>query len=156
MKLTLIRRFRGSAYSIGSLYVDGKLFSDTLEDTDRGLTSKMNLAQISAAKIYGQTAIPLGEYEVRMDVVSERFASRYWAKPYKGKLPRLVGVPGFEGVLIHPGNSPADTLGCILPGENKAKGKVLYSANTFYRLMNTHLVPAYKRGERITIEIRYK
>ena len=65
-------------------------------------------------------------------------------------------MPAFDGVLIHPGNTQADTLGCILPGENKVKGKVVNSAMAFYRLMDAHLLPAYRRGEKITIEIRYK
>ena len=37
MKLVLERTFRGSAYTIGKLYVDGDYFCDTLEDVDRGL-----------------------------------------------------------------------------------------------------------------------
>jgi hypothetical protein len=39
----------------------------------------------------------------------------------------LQDVPGFTGIFIHAGNTAEDSEGCILPGENKEKGKVLYS-----------------------------
>ena len=46
---------------------------------------------------------------------------------FKRNLPRLIDVPGFDGILIHRGNTDKDTSGCILIGENKVVGKVLNS-----------------------------
>lgn len=135
IKLQLKRIFKGSTYTIGKLYVNGEYFCDTLEDTDRGLTSEMPISKIKDIKIYGKTAIPTGTYKIVMNVVSETFKNRSWAKPYGGKLPRLVNVPGYEGVLIHVGNKPEDTLGCLLVGENKVKGQVINSTAAFNRLM---------------------
>lgn len=88
-------------YTIGKLYINGQYFSDVLEDCDRGLTQDMPSEEIKAKKIYGKTAIPKGTYMVDMNTVSPKFKDRSWAKPYGGKLPRLIGVKGFEGVLIH-------------------------------------------------------
>ena len=76
-------------------------------------------------KIYGKTAIPTGTYKIVMNVVSETFKNRSWAKPYGGKLPRLVNVPGYEGVLIHVGNTADDTSGCLLVGRNKLLERLL-------------------------------
>lgn len=136
MKLVLERTFRGSAYTIGKLYVDGDYFCDTLEDVDRGLSSDMPLSKINEKKVYGETAIPTGTYKIVMNVVSPKFKDRTWAKPWDGKLPRLENVPGYEGVLIHVGNKAEDTLGCILVGQNKVKGQVINSTATFDRLMD--------------------
>lgn len=59
-------------------------------------------------------AIPAGEYALRLDVVSPRFARspRRWSVAWGARLPRLMQVPGREGILIHPGNRPADSSGC--------------------------------------------
>lgn len=136
IKLQLKRIFKGSTYTIGKLYVNGEYFCDTLEDTDRGLTSEMPISKVKDIKIYGKTAIPTGTYKIVMNVISETFKNRSWAKPYGGKLPRLVNVPGYEGVLIHVGNTADDTSGCLLVGRNKVVGKVTESTATFVELMN--------------------
>ena len=51
-----------------------------------------------------------------------------------GYLPRLINVPGYEGVLIHIGNTAKDTEGCLLVGKNTRVGKVLESRVTFVKL----------------------
>ena len=136
MKLQLKRRYKGTNYTIGDLYIDGEWFSNTLEDTDRNLTSTMSKDEIAKVKVYGKTAIPTGTYVVDMNTVSPKFGKRSWAQPYEGKVPRLQDVPGYEGVLIHPGNTADDTSGCILVGRNKVKGQVVESQDTFHSLMN--------------------
>lgn len=152
MELLVRRRYKDSTYTIGSLYVNGVYECDTLEGPDRGLTSEMSLEEIKSKKIYGNTAIPTGKYSVSMSVVSPRFKDRSWAKPYSGKIPRLLDVKGYEGVLIHVGNKATDTSGCILVGENKIKGQVLNSTACFMELM-TQLLKAHLKGDPITIEI---
>lgn len=135
MKLLLQRRYKKADYTIGDLYIDGEWFSNTLEDVDRGLDWNMSLDEIKEKKVYSKTAIPTGMYEINMNVISPKFKDRSWAKPWGGKVPRLEKVPGYEGVLIHPGNDDSDTSGCILVGDNKEVGKVLNSVATFNKLM---------------------
>lgn len=134
MKLELKRIFRGPKYTIGKLYVDNQYICDTLEDTDRGLKQTDSLSSIQKKKVYGQTAIPTGTYGITLNVVSPKFKDRSWAKFCNGKLPRLLNVPGYDGVLIHVGNKPEDTLGCILVGYNKIKGQLINSTEAFKKL----------------------
>lgn len=150
MKLELIRKYKKEEYTIGELFINGKYFCDVLEDKDRGLTSDMSLNEIKEKKVYGETAIPTGTYKVDMNTVSPSFKDRIWAKPYNGKLPRLLDVPGYEGVLIHVGNFASESLGCLLVGRNKTKGMVNDSKNTFNELMDVLLADK----DNITITIK--
>lgn len=149
MKLKLDRKYKLPEYTIGKLYIDGEYFCDTLEDTDRGLSSDMPFQEIIKRKIQGKTAVPTGDYKVNMNTVSPRFKDRTWAKPYQGKLPRLIDTIGFEGVLIHVGNSASDTTGCVLVGKNTIKGKLTNSATVFRELMEILLTDK----DNITISI---
>ena len=153
MELKIKRKAFEKDYTIGKLYIDGVAYCDTLEDCDRGLTQDMPLEEIKAKKIYGKTAIPTGTYEIDMNTISPKFQARSWAKPYGGKLPRLLNVPGYEGVLLHPGSYSSDTSGCLLVGKNSIKGMVTESRKTFMDLMSHYLLPAKVRGEKITISI---
>ena len=145
MELTLVRKYFCEEYTIGKLYVDGKYFCDTIEDKVRDLDNE--------GKVYGKTAIPYGTYRIAMDVVSPRFASHKQYRHIGGKLPRLLDVPHFDGILIHIGTTAEDSSGCILVGQNLAKGKVLNSTITFNNLY-TNLLRAKAKGEEIKITIK--
>ena len=153
MNIVIDRKWKKDTYTIGNLYINGVLFSNTLEDKDRGLTSSMTLEEISKKKIYGQTAIPIGTYEVKM-TYSNRLHSRAYAKKYDGKLPELINVKGYEGVRIHPFNKAQETLGCLSVGKNNIKGAVTNATAYFYMLVDNYILPAIKRGEKITITIK--
>jgi hypothetical protein len=149
MKLLVKRITKTEQYTIGKLYIDGVYFCDTLEDTDRGLTQSMSLTEITSKKMKGETAIPAGIYKITLDVVSPKYSTRDAYKFCGGKLPRLLNVPGYEGILIHIGNYPKDTEGCLLVGKNSVKGAVLESTATFKKLYETLLKDRYN----LTIEI---
>ena len=141
MKLELKRRFLGESYTIGYLSIDGKKFCDTLEDKVRDL-NKNGVFDGDEKKVYAETAIPYGTYNVVVD----------YSPKFKRELPRLQNVKHFEGILIHRGNTAEDSAGCILVGENKVKGKVINST-PYERELVRILKEAQGRKEPITIKI---
>ena len=142
MELRLERKYRNNNYCIDKLYINGKYFSDVLEDPDRGLTDNMSLEEIKKIKIKGNTCIPYGTYNITI-TYSPRF---------KKNLPLLNNVKGFDGIRIHSGNKPQDTEGCLLPGFNKVKGQVIDSRVTTDKLI-TQIQQALNKGEKVTITI---
>lgn len=157
MRIRIVRNQYESAagYTHARLLLDeGGFFCWTLEDEDRGLTQEMPLEQIKAKKVKGKTAIPKGTYKIQVRV-SPKFKDRYWAKKYGGRLPYLQGVPGYEGVCIHVGNTPEDTDGCLLVGmlQGSIRGRVFDSVAAFQDLMDWYIMPAYERKEEIWVTI---
>ena len=153
MKLRVERRWPKGTYTIGRLYIDGLYYCNTLEDADRGLKQTDSLSYIKSRKVANETAIPKGTYKVAMNVTSPKYSasSWYWSL-CQGKVPRLLNVPGFDGILIHTGNNALQTSGCLLVGKNTKVGQLTESRVCFqqiYKLMKA----AYDRGEEITIEI---
>ena len=143
LNIEVARLYPRDGYVIGKMYVDGEYFCDTLEDTDRGLTQDMPLDEIKRIKVYGKTAIPKGTYKVSV---------QYWQK-HKIYVPFIHDVPGFTSILIHSGNTPDDTLGCILVGENTIKGRLTNSRPYMTRLTKL-CQDAIRRGETVRITIK--
>lgn len=138
MELLLNRIYKSDTYTIGKLYLDGQYFCDTLEDKDRGLDSTMSEKEIEKIKVYGETAIPTGKYEILTDVISPKFSKYDFYKTVcNGRLPRLSGVKGFSGILIHVADGTKGSKliqGCIGIGKNKIKGGLLEGKETFKKL----------------------
>ncbi len=152
MELILERIAKKKTYTIGHLYIakepdgnnpglgqpltKGLQICDTLEPTWRDYAN-------GAYKVKGCSAIPEGRYAV---VIS-------WSPKFKAWLPVLLGVPKFEGIRIHAGNTAADTEGCILVGKNRLVGQVLDSRIWLHRLKQK-IVEAKGRGEPVWITIK--
>ena len=133
MKLTLTRIAKRADYTIGRLADEkGEKICDTLEPTWRDYKG-------GEKKVKGRSAVPEGTYRVVV-TRSPRFG-RY--------LPLLVGVPGFEGVRIHSGNTSRDTEGCMLVGQNLQAGKLLWS-----RLELEHLMKLIENEKEISVTIK--
>lgn len=169
MRLLLDRFYKGKSYTIGRLYVvtnNGRRFiCNTMEDVDRGLNDSMTETEIKRKKIYCETAIPVGEYEITMNVKSPKFSKQKYYNDYcGGYLPRLINVKGFDGILIH-GNfmdrylingdnaNENATCGCLIVGRNTIKGLVTDCKECFELLMNEYLLPCKKKNEEIFIKI---
>lgn len=140
MKLTIKRTITRNNYTLGELYIDGQFFCSTLEDKDRGLTQSMSVEQIKSIKVPGETAIPKGTYKVTLDIVSPKFSKYpFYMEVCEGKLPRLIDVKGYEGVLIHVANGiKRDALlqGCIGIGNLSSEEYLMNGKQVFTEFYN--------------------
>lgn len=153
MTITVDRKYKKSSYTISNLYINGVWICNVIEDKDRGLDKTWPLSRIKAAKVPNETAIPTGTYAVTIRVYSPKFGQRKTYNWCKGYLPRLLGVPGFDGILVHGGSTAADSAGCLIPGMNTAKGKVTRSMECLRKIYDA-LKGADDRGESIFITIK--
>ena len=140
MRLTLKRIANKKTYCIGKLYINGKYFCDTLEDTDRGLDSTMTEEDIKKIKVKGETAIPTGIYKIILN----------YSPKFKKVMPLITNVKGYSGVRIHTGNSAKDTEGCLLVGKNTIVGRLTESRKMYDALFKRL---QQKGSNDITIEI---
>jgi hypothetical protein len=131
MKLELKRELGTTGFTLGALSVNGVAECYTIEDEVR-----------SGPKVYGETAIPAGVYTV---IVS-------FSPHFRRDLPLLLAVPGFEGVRIHPGNTAADTEGCVIVGKLRGVASVGKSVDAFSSLY-AKIMTAWTKRELITIKI---
>lgn len=137
MKVLLKRIYNCNKYCVGHLYVDGQYICDTIEDTDRMLEQSMSNELISKIKVPHRTAIPTGTYKLTINIRSPKFSKyKYYMLFCQGKVPRLLNVPGFDGVLCHRGVDENSSSGCIIVGYNKVKGKVVNSQEAYEKLYN--------------------
>lgn len=141
MKLKVIRITLADKYTEGEMYIDGKYYCKTLEDKNRDL-NKNGKFDNGEKKVYGETCIPFGQYDVELT----------YSNKFKRELPLIKDVPEFSGIRIHRGNKPEDTLGCILVGE-KVHAGWLSNSTPFEEGLVNKMRAAIKKGEKITISI---
>ena len=154
MECEVKRIYNCNKYCISHVYINGTYICDALEDTDRMLDDSMSVDEIKRKKVYCETAIPTGTYELVMNIVSPKYSKNaYYKKFCNGRMPRLLNVKGFDGILWHKGNSDADSCGCLLLGYNKVKGKVINSQIAFEKVYKI-LSDANKKGEKIIVKYR--
>ncbi len=68
--------------------------------------------------------IPLGQYRVLLTVSERAAKGELWSPAPNHALMLVTGVPGRTGIRFHAGNTPADTVGCILVGEHEGDGSI--------------------------------
>jgi len=145
MLFYLYRKDRTPLFTTGRIYEGVQFLCSSLEDPVRELIDLNDDGDFSdpgEGKIYGQTAIPAGEYELKMK----------YSPTFKRPMPYLQKVKGFTSVMIHPGNTTFDTRGCILIGECRVKGRLINS-RAWSDILNKMLTEAEGRGERNFIRI---
>lgn len=156
MEILVDRKWPKAGYCIGRVYIDGQIVCNSLEDEDRGLSDAMDERTIRNRKIFGKTAIPRGRYTIDMETVSPKFSKKqFYMEVCQGKLPRIKGVKGFEGILLHVADGPKGAAlleGCIGIGLNKTVGQLCDGKETFKKVY-TLMKEAHDRGETIYITI---
>ncbi len=120
----------------GALLYNGLRFGYVLEDPDRGLSA--DDPSTWPMKVKRLTAIPVGRYKVEC----------VWSPSRQMFTPRLLNVPAFQGILIHPGNGPDDSEGCLLPGLKRESDKVFNSRRAY-----TWLYPRLRDADEVWITI---
>lgn len=117
--------------TLGEMFLDGRLFGQTLEDTDRYL-------ETGGKKIAKETAIPRGRY-----LVSLNYSTRF-----RKIMPWIHDVPGFSGVRIHGGTTNKDTEGCPLLGQYRDNQKqIVYECGPINSRLIAELESCQNRGE---------
>ena len=136
MNLTIQTIAKKTTHTIGRMYVNGTYYCDTLEPPYVEIHKKED-------KLPDGTAIPEGNYPVQMEM----------SKNFRRSMPFLMGVPWFSGVMIHPGNTVKDTLGCILPGKNTQVGTVTESRK-YFEPLRKKIIEAIKGGKHVVVTVR--
>lgn len=139
MKLFVDRFKSNKDTTLGRLYIDHKFECYTLEDEYRDI------------KVYGETRIPAGIYQVKFRTVGgfhKRYAERF-PEIHVGML-QVMDVPNFNYILIHCGNDDDDTNGCLLVGQKIAGWKLMNSVLA-YKSMYKKVSKALLKEE-VTIE----
>lgn len=158
MKILINRRYKKDLYTIGDLYIDGVWICNTLEDKDYNFdayNTPINTIKKTKEKHPKAVAIPRGKYEISVKYYRNFSVTHPWynTTSCKGKIPCLVNVPGYEGILIHCGSNAGHTSGCILVGYNTIKGGLTNSKQAFIKVCDA-IMEASKKGEIVEIEIK--
>ena len=101
MLIKLHRRYLGEKYTIGPLFINGKYLCDTIEDKVRDFNKDGDLLDGGEKKVYAETAIPYGTYNVELSM----------SPKFKRLLPLILDVRHFTGIRIHRGNTAKDSVG---------------------------------------------
>ena len=118
-RINITRTYRKNSYTIGKLYVNGSYVCNTLELHDS--------TYYGEDFVLGKSAIPVGVYTL---------ATCVWSPKFNDFRPRITDFKYSMNILIHEGNTPRDTEGCILVGNNLITGQVLNSKATLEKLQD--------------------
>ena len=148
MKLDVVRTQFGADATNGLLFVDGVFECFTLED------------EVRDVKKYAESAIPLGEYEIKFRTVGgfqSRYLKRYGKEFHGAGMLELQDVPNFQYILIHTGNTDEHTAGCLLVGETqqdleKGKDGFVGGSGDAYKKLYPKVRDAILAGEKVTIK----
>lgn len=142
MELLLKRTYFRDHFVMGFLQVNKEYVCDTLEPHAIDWSVEKKKA--------GVTAIPEGKYRIQLA----------YSPTFKRRMPYLMAVPEFSGIMIHTGNvatkpdgKAGNSRGCILVGCFAGEG-VLEQSRIHFNLLMEKLERADEAEEEIWITIR--
>ena len=142
MHLNLLRYACGPVSTIGVLSINGRFGCHMLENP-----WKNNRRRISS--------IPTGTYRIGLRTEGgwhARGLKKFGGQVHKGML-EIERVPGRTFILIHWGNRPKDTDGCILVGSTASEDFVGQSVKA-YSVIYPQIADAVLRGDDVLIHIK--
>jgi hypothetical protein len=129
--------------TISALSIDRVFFGFICEDGYR------------ETKVPDETRIPGGRYQIK-----PRFEGKFFSN-YKKRFGHefalhLQDVPNFTFILIHIGNGPGDSRGCLLVGRSwgyTGNAHYIGESSLAYQKLYETINAAFARGEEVWIEI---
>jgi len=143
--ITVLRYIDDGQTTLGLMFLQGKFFAYTLEDTHQD------------EKIHGNTRIPQGIYPLELNRnvtgLTQTYRNRFsWFDFHI----EIKDIPNFSLVYIHIGNTHVDTMGCILiaDGVNAADSQkmITHSRLAFERFYKT-IRPLLNSNRKLTIQL---
>lgn len=147
MKIEVKRYLLNKDHTIGHLYIDGKFYCWTMEDRDRNLSDSKSEEENMKMKVYGKTAIPIGEYRLIID----------YSNKYRKMLPHILNVKAFDGIRLHSLNFASESLGCIGVGTyDESNPGMITKSRYAMGIIQPIIQKAIDAGERVTIDVFYE
>jgi len=133
MNLLLVRGPQDPNSTPGSLAVDGIFQCRTLELPVRdGLPG---------------SAIPAGKYPIVLAPSPKFMASMDpWVKSYASQMPHIQPIPGRSLIMLHWGNVPENTDGCVLVGQTRPAPDALGNSRPAFAALFIAIQAGVKNG----------
>lgn len=139
MKLKTSRIWPSPLATMGALYCNG---------------ASQGIFTLEPGSAQGKGPIPASIYNVVLLPSPHFMASTDpWVKKYAEKMPHLEDVPGFTHVMIHWGDLPENTEGCILVANIRISQTTLGDSRRAFAALYTKITGCLSRGEGVSMEM---
>jgi len=141
MNLLLQRHELTDRSTVGDLSIDGEDFSYTLELPVRnGLPG----SAIPAGGPYEIISTPSPKFENSTDL---------WVQKYAQQMPHIVGIPGRSLIMLHWGDVPGNTDGCVLIGYTHPAPDVIEESRAAFAMFWNRWQYSIAHGEPVTVTV---